>query len=214
MLLYKYRSLDSLDFALDILLNERLYCSAYKELNDPFEGQFLRIPALPGLIGTAIPASTMAIEEIMKDKSSVRVCSLAGTCTDVRMWSLYASSHTGIAIEIDFDEPETHDPLEVHYLPQLLTLKDKLLQEIRSVDDNPSFLLAFKTNHWSYEQEHRLIGGEMYSPVKGAIKRVLVGHRADPRKVDLLRKVRSDLDFYSTTLDFQDIAVIVDKKIV
>ena len=41
--LYKYRSLKrDLDFALDIILNQRLYCADYKCLNDP------DLPALTG----------------------------------------------------------------------------------------------------------------------------------------------------------------------
>ncbi|MGB8764645.1 MAG: hypothetical protein WCD07_07625, partial [Burkholderiales bacterium] len=36
MILYKYRSFDNYEFLLDILINERLYCSIYKNLNDPF----------------------------------------------------------------------------------------------------------------------------------------------------------------------------------
>ena len=41
MLLYKYRTLSNPESALDILLNQRLHCSRYLELNDPFEGLFL-----------------------------------------------------------------------------------------------------------------------------------------------------------------------------
>lgn len=40
MKLYKFRSLDNIEFTFDILLNERLYCANYKDLNDPFEGIF------------------------------------------------------------------------------------------------------------------------------------------------------------------------------
>lgn len=214
MLLYKYRSLDSLDFALDILLNERLYCSAYTELNDPFEGQFQQIPALRGLLGSVLPLPTITMEEIMKDHPPIRVSSLSKTPSDVRMWSLYASSHTGISIEIDFDHPGTEFPLEVRYLPHILKLEQSLLDEIQAEAHNAGYLLAFKTEHWCYEQEYRLICRNTFSHIKGAIRRVLVGHRADPQKVEILRKVRPDLDFYRTTLNHQDVAVIVDEKIV
>jgi len=42
MILYKYRSLVNFERILDIILNQRLYCSKYDELNDPFEGLFIR----------------------------------------------------------------------------------------------------------------------------------------------------------------------------
>ena len=41
MILYKYRSLENLEHVLDIILNQRLYCSTYPELNVPFEGLFI-----------------------------------------------------------------------------------------------------------------------------------------------------------------------------
>ena len=40
MILYKYRSLTNFERILDITLNQRLYCSTYDKLNDPFEGIF------------------------------------------------------------------------------------------------------------------------------------------------------------------------------
>jgi len=40
MKLFKYRSLRTMEFILDIFLNERLHCAPYSELNDPFEGMF------------------------------------------------------------------------------------------------------------------------------------------------------------------------------
>ena len=41
MILYKYKSLADLEHVLDIILYERLHCSTYDKLNDPFEGLFL-----------------------------------------------------------------------------------------------------------------------------------------------------------------------------
>ena len=41
MILFKFKSLGTLDHVLDILLNDRLYCAPYSNLNDPFEGQFI-----------------------------------------------------------------------------------------------------------------------------------------------------------------------------
>ena len=43
MKLYKYRSLDNMDYVFDILSNGLVYCSSYKDLNDPFEGQFRKL---------------------------------------------------------------------------------------------------------------------------------------------------------------------------
>ena len=39
-MLYKYRALSNLQFALDIFVNERLHAAAFKSLNDPMEGSY------------------------------------------------------------------------------------------------------------------------------------------------------------------------------
>ena len=43
MILYKYRSLSNFEHVADIILNDRLYCPTYEELNDPFEGLFVAL---------------------------------------------------------------------------------------------------------------------------------------------------------------------------
>ncbi|MCW8831230.1 MAG: DUF2971 domain-containing protein [Gammaproteobacteria bacterium] len=107
MKLYKFRSLDNMDYALDIILNERLYCPEYSELNDPFEGLFNQL--MPGSFdsgfdnGFSTSNKTISnVDELLADSYHTRVCSLTSDLHDVRLWSHYADSHRGIAIELDF----------------------------------------------------------------------------------------------------------------
>lgn len=96
MKLYKYRSLrNNIDFVLDILINQRLYCADHAELNDPVEGGFYESRRYSGpVMGISIPRSIDAAE-------SLRVCSLSAPRDLVPLWSHYADSHAGVAIEVD-----------------------------------------------------------------------------------------------------------------
>ena len=50
MKLYKFRSFENIEFTLDIIMNERLYCAQHKSLNDPFEGLFSTIEWKSGIV--------------------------------------------------------------------------------------------------------------------------------------------------------------------
>ena len=112
MKLYKFRSLDNLEFVLDILLNEQLYCSTYESLDDPLEGLFYTII---NPLGTSMKLlQYKCIDGLPTYNSDLRICSLSSSFRDIRMWSHYASGHTDVAIEIDF-ENHLSDAIEVNY---------------------------------------------------------------------------------------------------
>ena len=116
MILYKYRSLANLEHVLDIILNQRLHCSTYPELNDPFEGLFVTTTTITAAdflknkiaipLFTKLPIKRQKVNEA-KDLSGgaidkVKICSLSSDLSDVRLWSYYADGHKGIVFEIDF----------------------------------------------------------------------------------------------------------------
>jgi hypothetical protein len=217
MLLYKFRSLENLDFTLDILVNERLYCSLYKDLNDPFEGQFQVLAAetpLAPLLGHPNQAKTKYMEASDvwdTQQNPLRICSLSGSMDDVRMWSFYGSSHQGIAIEIDFDCVGLELPLGITYSEDLPRYDE---MSLANPYRNPAALLSVKTNHWRYENEYRVFSHDKYTSIYGAITRVLVGHRADPEKIKLLKKIRPEIPFVKTCLDPADVRVVIAEKTV
>lgn len=191
MLLYKYRSFDALEHLLDILVHERLYCPHYFELNDPFEGMFQHVFYVGkngggpfNLIGPHTKqVSPGSVKDLLYSANQTRVCSLSSDVADVRLWSLYAGGHSGVAIEIDFSglENEIH---EVTYAPQLEEHSIGLLSSPTAAE-----ILSKKTHHWHYESEYRVIGEQPYFPVKGRIRRVLFGIRAAQERMDLLKQV-------------------------
>jgi hypothetical protein len=207
MRLFKFKSLASAEcteHAFDILQNQRLFCSSYRSLNDPFEGQFrwitrmnddeLRLPLK--IRPKPLMRRLGCMDDLNHPKKALRVCSLTSDPTDVRMWSHYANSHRGIAIEIDFLRYKV-DAVEVEYLPTLKEWSRTLLGE-----PSPRDVLRYKTKHWEYEAEYRVIQTENYYPIPGRIIAVHVGIAGDPQlKETLRRKLPDQVHVFSTRLD-------------
>ncbi len=211
MLLYKYRSLEHLEYVLDILLNERLYCPEYRHLNDPFEGMFFSL--LPSPIHFpewrskfsdpyAKRRMALSVTELVNQVGATRVCSLSSTATDPRMWSLYASGLSGLAIEIDFSGVES-DISRVLYSPAIPEFGNTLLTAPAELE-----VLRHKTEHWAYEQEYRIITSNEFYSVVGRIKSVLVGQRMPSARLELLlRIVDGRIPIKLTVLDYEAVQI-------
>lgn len=206
MLLYKYRSLEKFEHVLDIILNERLHCAPYDELNDPFEGIFrstykigvqtlgppgymnnpqLKYPAWNKLLGREI-TNHHAVNETCFERETNKICSLSATLSDVRLWSYYADGHRGIVFQIELPE-ETSSLYKVNYTETLPTFSGTVIGAPYSHE-----VLSHKTNHWDYEEEYRIISKDSSFSVTGNIKAVYLGERVDNTHCDLLKKVIGD----------------------
>lgn len=85
--LYKYKSLKQFEYFMDILTQNRLYGSTFKELNDPMEGFF-----------QSKNFTSEEWEKIKKAKDTVRICSLSKCHDNVLMWTHYADEHRGAVL--------------------------------------------------------------------------------------------------------------------
>lgn len=186
MKLYKLRSLSNFERFLDIILNERLYCTPFEDLNDPFEGLFLAVSHLPPVM----LQSKGTIRQVLRHASDLqehdqysRICSLSASYKDVRLWSYYADGHKGVAIEIDFSGRET-DVVPIRYLTELKKYSNTVLGT-----PFPEDVLRHKTVHWQYEDEVRILQSEVYYPVEGRITSVLLGARTTDDHKSILDKV-------------------------
>ncbi len=213
MILYKFKPVEQLGFLLDILSNEQIYAAHYGDLNDPFEGQLISVRKyIPELMYPFVGGDprgktrTRRIREVAEglvgEATVKRVCSLSATCSDVRMWSLYASGHQGVAFELDF---EGFDNLhEVRYSESLIEGGRTLL------GPTATDVLTRKTSHWAYEREYRLLTDQEFVSVEGRIKRVLLGHRASRDIEKLLNKlVPPGASVVRTELDHEHVRVTV-----
>lgn len=214
MLLYKFRSASSFLNLLDILIYQRLYCAKYDTLNDPFEGQFMKVlqatsvtheplGSAPSLASSGRSTNNSRI--IFQDVGEVanyvpRICSLSAAPDEVRMWSLYAESHQGVAIEIDFSG-KLADAREVTY-------KRALPSHGEGGFPDPNVILTRKTLQWEYEAEYRILLDSdkgVYYDISGCIKRVLLGPRVQKNLREMLIKiVKPSIPLYETELNFAD----------
>jgi Protein of unknown function (DUF2971) len=191
MKLYKYRSLKNMEFVLDILLNERLHCAPYSELNDPFEGMFFSCfyPSDPLFKIIYKPGTKIRTPKSVTDIpflfNKSKICSLSATLSDVRLWSYYADGHQGIALEIDFSGREG-DIKAVSYVSELQERGSTLLEMISTSSEE---VLSFKTTHWLYEQEYRIVQEGEYYPIPGRITAIYGGINISDSHLDLLRKI-------------------------
>ena len=214
MKLYKYRSFSNMEFVLDILLNQRLHCSRYDKLNDPFEGIFLNVIRASELLSRKIlppkisqnmifppfynreflylPRSISQLPIVKK----TRICSLSSCLKDIRLWSNYADGHRGVAIEIDFTgmEDQVH---KVKYIKQLKKFGDTILTSPESTE-----VLRLKTEHWHYEEEYRHIGDTEYISIEGRIRAIYCGLRiSDLHKEMLIKVVDKSIPIFSSQLN-------------
>ena len=120
MKLYKFRSLRSnFEFVLDILLNERLYCANYRNLNDPLEGMFSATQPGRAPVGLRFTEIPHFVEDLPRRSEETRVCSLSRPLTEMLLWSHYGDEHRGVAIEIDFTGANEPLPRPVTYVDRI-----------------------------------------------------------------------------------------------
>ena len=228
MILYKYRSLANFEHVLDIILNQRLYCSTYLELNDPFEGIFeTTYPHYPptwlrnrgvlfrrAWLRRRQSKTYKKVEDLFGSViDKIKICSLSSDLNDVRLWSYYADGHKGIVYEIDFSELETKNGSKiihpVKYSEKLPWSSTTLLGQL-----SPQEVLSRKTNHWVFESEYRIIDeidhleDGKYFNIKGRIKAVYLGTRtSDPHRKLLTKIVRGKIPIWTTRLNEKTIKV-------
>ena len=195
MKLYKYRSLEKLDYVFDILSNGLVYCSSYKDLNDPFEGQFRKIyPNIQfgstqfgkGQFGDKPPTREDLDRYYTLEQK--RICSFSETNEDVMMWSYYADSHKGICIEFDIDEKEMSDFYTVDYDDDLKRVKSIVIDE--NIATN---ILKRKTKQWDFEYEVRLITEKEKYNLKKNITSVILGNRISELNEGIIRAIKGNI---------------------
>jgi hypothetical protein len=228
MKLYKFRSFENFEFTLDIIMNERLYCAHHKDLNDPFEGLFSTIefnrggmlrsmiqpmiqpmirPMISDLQGNYPQTVFKTLDELPSLDTNTRICSLSRSMADVRMWSLYASGHTGCVIEIEL-EPE-NEIVEVKYDKGLKHFKEKLSVNTKAID-----VLSFKTHHWDYEKEYRIVTDDDFYSVKGKITGIYLGIRTQEiHREIVIRSTPKKIPVYETKIQESTVEIRPDKRV-
>lgn len=147
---------------LDALVNNKIYFSNLRQLNDPFEHASLEFP------GASL-------------KMFGVVC-LCRSVTNPLLWSHYANSHRGFAIGYNRDH-EFFEKLQIVVYEDYPPDDPGMLVKRR---------LATKPTCWAYEQEDRLIRGTLAGKLKDippeAVKEVVFGLQMEVSRVDVICK--------------------------
>ena len=163
MKLYKYRSLQSLWHCLDIVVNQRLYCAPWIELNDPLEGRY------EVYFGNKVKDQERLVGKVERKRQKFRIASLPSDLTNFLLWSHYADGHKGVAIEVEV--PERHpDLVQVIYSPFSSIFSDaiQLKEDMRHIFNG-------KTEEWEYEREYRIVTTREHFKLDSPVQKVPLG---------------------------------------
>jgi len=169
-MLYKYRSLENFKYFVDIILNNRLHASLYKNLNDPMEGMYYLL--------TKDYEKTI-VDKLREEKGKFKICSLSRKNNDELMWSHYADGQRGVAIGVKIDKTKYDiQRIKYHGFPNIHSddLTNQTAQEI----------LCNKLEAWNYEQEERVFVRNTHF-VKVHIVEIIMGRRMSEMDVKFIK---------------------------
>jgi len=165
--LFKFRDVQRPNRVLDIILQQRLYCSDLESLNDPTEGVFAFYTSQKN-DSDEQDKKIKAINDCIK---TLKVCSLSKTFDSHLLWAHYADGFKGIAIEVEI--PDSHTSIrEVKYdgVFSSFNIDNHLNAEDVAID-----VLTSKFQDWSYEKEVRIIQKDNYFQLANPVTRVIAG---------------------------------------
>ncbi len=173
---YKFRSAAQIAYAFDIIINKRLYCSDWRNLNDPMEGLFTY-----GTNAGNEPEASQKVKGIVKAKKQYKVCSLAGTFDSHLLWSHYAGGFDGVAIEINL--PQSHHIRPIEYRGVFAYVD---MNEFTSEEEAAKQILFSKNQEWAYEKEIRILHDNEWFELDRPVSKVIAGHRMPRALFDVL----------------------------
>jgi hypothetical protein len=165
---YKFRPASQIAFAFDIIINKRLHCADWKNLNDPMEGSF--VYSYKEKEETDVSKRVKGISEA---KRKYKICSLSGTFDSHLLWSHYAGGFDGVAIEVDLpDDSPSIKLVDYRGVFAFLDMADNI-----SENEAAKKILFSKYHEWQYEEEVRALNDSEWFELRLPIKRVIAGHR-------------------------------------
>lgn len=189
--LYKYRSLENFKWLIDIIINQRLHCAKFFELNDPMEGVFL-------YDGNSL--DELVLNRLREEKGEYKVCSLTRNSEEYLMWSHYADSHRGLVLGMDIDD-NRYEVYPVQYRPA----KDFQMPITGQHHLAARNLLTRKLDLWQYEDEVRILirppSNRHSQHVEFTLREVIFGKRMDPKDKTRLKKIISK---FNPDAEFRD----------
>lgn len=173
---FKFRSAQNIEFALDIIINRRLFCADWKNLNDPMEGMFAYSTM------DRSPEVNRIVKGIGNEKQRYKVCSLSADFQSHLLWSHYAGGFDGLAIEVEL--PDHHQDIRHVDYRGVFAFLD--IDNVVNEDEAARRILFSKYQEWQYEEEIRVLSSEPFFELQSPIRRVITGHRMNPALLETL----------------------------
>lgn len=178
---YKYKSVEKIEFLLDIISRSRFYMPSVKELNDPMEGLY---NIINHHAGSSYYSGTPMMDASFEDElSKYKILSLTTEKDNIVMRSHYAKNFNGVCIEIKADNL-MQKVKQVNYCG--IENEDTDL----SLEENVVNALSRKHPGWSYENEWRIIDkdNQYLNLEKGEITKVIIGYKVSASVRDIIIK--------------------------
>ena len=216
MIGYKYRAnaIEGKDSTRDIesLLNDEIWASSFRNLNDPFEATYTDeiskvLPIFNQVFNVNISDIQKNWKELMAFRDKLGIYSLSTSDKDFPdnelMWAHYANSHKGFCIAYDVEKLEDSEKFSLDVNRMTINYSEKPPQiEITDIK-SPNFIIKLfgtKSPVWQYEKEIRLLytnyGMKKYNPF--ALKAIYFGLNMDKQyQAQIIEKLENrDVKFY------------------
>lgn len=169
---FKFRNLHDLDRVLGMIRSNDLWCSDWKDLNDPMEGFYYYAP------GDARGEARRIVNAIRQSKRGRYVCSLSARFDIATQWAYYADEFRGLALEYDLAQLRAEGEVtvdRVRYEPIEATFD---IHQHADPERLAEMILLTKIDEWRHEDEVRILSrrsGRLRIP--GGVRSVTLGHR-------------------------------------
>ena len=197
-------------FGLENLEKRRLKISLFSTVNDPFE-----------LLGVELSdktvRKTVQYESSVLTKEKGLLCFSSDKYNPVQ-WAHYSDNHKGLCL--GFEIPNS-------YVEKVSYVANRLNKSILNAPEKQKKLLTTKFNHWSYEQEYRMLLELLDYPEESpnlrfkhfdellTLKEVYIGCRSDLKFEDIKNAFQStsgSVVVKHTRPAFKDFKIVWDKK--
>ena len=207
--LYRYRSLANLKREMEAIKKAHLYCSPYRNLNDPMEGLFTS----SRLFRKSEKYRTVR-NAIRDNKARLGLCSFSEVFDHELMWAHYSNQFTGICVSYSFSSllknlPEDISFVRMYYNETVPTVH----RTSKDPDELAKMVLSYKNYRWLYEREWRMFadqGAVSYGDVD-CVTRVYLGSRISDsdraqvtKTLDRLRIPTSEMTIDKYFMNFED----------
>lgn len=180
------------EYALKIIINQRLKVARIRDLNDPFEINGIEINSL---------ADAEALQTI-KDKTHEKlgIICFSSDYSNPLMWGHYADKHAGICLGFDIND----ELLNNGYLIKVNYETEKARIELSEDNINliQKVLIENKYKDWKYENEYRLfsnlntIENDIYYEYFNenlTLKEIIIGYECNKPTKENIEQIRPHL---------------------